>query len=212
MLRNPQGHLHAANDDPVRAKVKVRSGSFLLAHERLENGKRKRMVIGLKRGTVKIVPYQVEWEGLFEQERQLLARCIGNLVVDIQHVGSTAVPGLEAKPIIDIAIAVADPEMISRCTRPLAAIGYIDRGDSGKNGGYLFVKESAPGVRTYHLHLVTVEDSQWRTYLRFRDLLRGDETIRARYANLKARLKRLYPDDRGRYTSGKHDFIRSVLQ
>ena len=170
------------------------------------------MVIGLKRGTVKVVPYQVEWEEMFERERRLLTQRIGNLVVDIQHVGSTAVPGLEAKPIIDIAIAVADAAMISACVRPLESIGYIDRGDGGTNGGYLLVKESAPEVRTVHLHLVAIGDPQWRTYLRFRDILRGDETMREQYANLKATLRRLYSDDRGRYTSGKHDFIRSVLQ
>ena len=75
-------------------------------------------------------------------------------VLDIQHVGSTAVPGLDAKPIIDIAVAIASTAEIARCRQPLGDLGYIDRGDCGTEGGYLFVKESAPLVRTPHLHMI----------------------------------------------------------
>jgi len=87
----------------------------------------------------------------------VLQEHVGGHVLDIQHVGSTAVPGLDAKPIIDIAVAVTSTAAIGRCRQALGLkdLGYIDRGDSGTEGGYLFVKESAPQVRTHHLHMVT---------------------------------------------------------
>jgi GrpB-like predicted nucleotidyltransferase (UPF0157 family) len=168
-------------------------------------------MIGLKRGTVQVVVYQAEWPDLFEQERHVLHQHLGHLVLDIQHVGSTAVPGLAAKPIIDIAVAVASLAVISQCRPPLSALGYIDRGDGARNGGYLFVKESAPDVRTHHLHVVTRDDPQWSNYLRFRDLLRANETLRLRYAALKKSLQMQFAQDRKAYTAAKEDFIRGIL-
>ena len=111
-------------------------------------------MIGLEKGTVQVVPYHASWQDVFAQERRLLQEHIGGHVLDIQHVGSTAVPGLAAKPIIDIVVAVASSAEIARCRQPLRDLGYIDRGDSGTEGGYLFVRESAPLVRTHHLHMI----------------------------------------------------------
>src|SRR5262245_5354343 len=101
-------------------------------------------MVGLKRGMVQVVAYQAEWPDLFEHEQRVLHQLLGHFVLDIQHVGSTAVPGLDAKPIIDIAVAVASLAVIPRCQPLLCAFGYLDRGDAGRDGGYLFVKESTP--------------------------------------------------------------------
>src|SRR5215204_4418557 len=113
-------------------------------------------MIGLKKGTVQVIPHHASWRDAFEQERRVLYELIGGHVLDIQHVGSTAVPGLDAKPIIDSAVAVASTAQIAQRRRPLRLkdLGYVDRGDSGTEGGYLFVKESAPEVRTHHLHMI----------------------------------------------------------
>ena len=108
-------------------------------------------MIGLKKGSVQVIPHHASWRDAFEQERRVLQELIGGHILDIQQVGSTAVPGLDAKPIIDIAVAVASTLEIAQCRQPLLDLGYIDRGDSGTEGGYLFVKESAPEVRTHHL-------------------------------------------------------------
>jgi GrpB-like predicted nucleotidyltransferase (UPF0157 family) len=169
-------------------------------------------MIGLQRGTVQVVTYRPIWHDLFEQERRLLHEHIGHLALDIQHVGSTAVPGLDAKPILDIAVAVTSAAAIPQCRQPLCDLGYIDRGDAGSDGGYLFVKESAPEFRTHHLHLVTIDDPQWRNYLLFRDMLRADEKFRMRYARLKKSLQEQFSGDRGSYTAAKHDFIRGILR
>ena len=170
-------------------------------------------MIGLRRDTVQIVAYHADWHDLFEQERRVLHQHLKSLVLDIQHVGSTAVPGLDAKPILDIAVAVASVAVIPQCRPPLCGLGYLDRGDMGRDGGgYLFVKEAAPEVRTHHLHLVALDDPQWGNYLRFRDVLRADATLRTRYATLKKALQERFSQDRKAYTAAKHAFIRAILQ
>lgn len=169
-------------------------------------------MIGLEKGTVHVVAYRPGWNDLFERERLLLQQHIGHLALDIQHVGSTAVPGLDAKPILDIAVAVASVSVVSLCVRPLCRLGYVDRGDQGGNGGHLFVKESSPDIRTHHLHVVATDDPQWRRYLRFRDALRCDEALRTRYSTLKRTLRERFPEDRNAYTAAKCEFVQGVLQ
>jgi GrpB-like predicted nucleotidyltransferase (UPF0157 family) len=168
-------------------------------------------MIGLKRHTVQVVEHQPEWSVLFKVEADALSRLIGDLVVDIQHVGSTAVPDLPAKPILDIAAAVDSPEVIPRIVERLVKGKYIDRGDGGRDGGYLLVKDSEPDVRTVHLHIVEQTDIQWQNYIDFRDILLRDDGIRCEYARLKTRLAAQFPHDRKSYTDGKNEFIRRTL-
>ena len=92
--------------------------------------------IGLRRGIVRIVKYRSEWAILYNAESEKLKNYIRDIAVDIQHVGSTAVPGLISKPIVDIAIAVDSRKNISTVVKHLLDIGYIDRGDQGTSGGY----------------------------------------------------------------------------
>jgi GrpB-like predicted nucleotidyltransferase (UPF0157 family) len=158
------------------------------------------------------VPYRPEWAQLFHDEKARIVAEIGDLVLDVQHVGSTAIPNLAAKPIIDIAIAVSDESVIPEITKRLENIGYMYRGDGGQHGGHLLVKEREPDVRTHHVHIVARDDEQWQNYLGFRDILRGDERLRTQYVTVKHELKQHYSDNREAYTSGKHEFIAGVLQ
>ena len=168
-------------------------------------------MLGLQRGTIRIVAADPAWATDFAEEHERLHAAIGHLVLDIQHIGSTAVPGLDAKPIIDIAIAVASPSAIEHCRPSLLAMGYQDRGDGGSDGGYLFVKESVSEVRTHHLHIVALDDPQWSNYQQFRDQLRTDDTLRDAYGALKHRLKDDFAHNRRGYTDAKGPFIRRVL-
>jgi GrpB-like predicted nucleotidyltransferase (UPF0157 family) len=170
------------------------------------------MMIGLKRHTVQVVDYDPEWAELFESEAQTIRHAAGDLNLKIEHVGSTAVPGLPAKPVVDIAVAIQTRDFIAVLARHLTIIGYIDRGDAGAaDGGYLLVKDSAPDVRVVHLHIVEETDVQWRNYIKFRDILRANDTIRKQYADVKMQLASRFQDDRKSYTDGKRDFIRGVL-
>jgi len=167
--------------------------------------------IGLQRGVVKIVRHRTEWAVLYRIEAEKLKNYIGALAVYIQHVGSTAVPGLISKPIIDVAIAVNSHEAISAVVKRLPDIGYIDKGDQGASGGYLLVKESEPDVRIFHIHIVEINDVQWRNYIIFRDCLCRDAKTREEYAKLKRTLAAKFQTDRESYTNGKEQFIRDVL-
>ncbi len=160
---------------------------------------------------VQIVEHRPEWESAFEAEVSELLAWIGDIVVDVQHIGSTAIAGVPAKPILDVAIAVAAREAIPTVVERLCQRGYIDRGDAGADGGYLLVKESEPDIRTVHLHIVEVTDRQWVGYLRFRDTLRQDANIRRRYAEVKQMLAERSRGDRKAYTAGKAAFIREIL-
>ena len=142
------------------------------------------MILGLKRGSV-------------ERERHSILDHAADLMIDVQHVGSTAVPGLDAKPIIDIAVGVDTLSTVPTLSKILTGIGWIYCGDKGQDGGHLFVKETAPNFRTHHLHVVVIEDDQWTDYLTFRDIPRRNERVRKEYATLKRELERMYREDRG---------------
>lgn len=167
--------------------------------------------IGLERSEVDLVEPDNEWPAIFARERLLLTRALGELALEIEHVGSTAVSALPAKPIIDIAISVEREAVIPEIVSRLGRIGYIYRGDAAFQGGHLFVRESSPGVRTHHVHVIEVSDPQWKSWLRFRDFLKTDQELRHRYSRLKSELKVQFPSDRRSYTLGKTRFIESVL-
>lgn len=151
------------------------------------------------------------WADEFEQEKRRLAEVLGDLVVAIEHVGSTAVPALRAKPIIDIAIAVAPGFDIATISSRLEAAGYEFAVNAGTNGGYIFFREARGGMRTHHLHVIESTDPQWSNYLKFRECLRRDEQLRREYESLKARLARQFPSDREAYTESKAAFIIGAI-
>ncbi len=168
-------------------------------------------MIGLNRGVVEVVEHRPGWAALAADACQEVRRAGGELLADVQHVGSTAVPGLPAKPLLDLVGGMRNSEAIPKLVGRLIGIGYIYRGDGGDEGGHLLVRESSPDVRTIHLHVVEDGDRQWKNYLHFRDLLRRDSQIRTQYADLKKQLRSRYPTDREAYTAFKHDFIRRML-
>ena len=145
---------------------------------------------------------------LFLEERSRLQACIREYVLDIQHVGSTSIPGMPAKPILDIGIAVADFDEAVRCISPLENLGYTYKGENGIPRRHYFVK-GAP--RTHHLHMVEIESEAWRNYLLFRDYLINNPETAREYARLKQKLARQFANDREAYQVGKDSFIKAVL-
>ncbi len=166
---------------------------------------------GLRRDIVRVVKHDPNWESLFQAECESIRRAARELILDVQHVGSTAVKDLPAKPIVDIAVAVQSQKTIPHLVRRLTAIGYIDRGDRGREGGHLLGRESEPAIRTVHLHMVERSDAQWRNYINFRDTLRQNPFVRREYAELKRQLCVRFAGNRRAYTESKNDFIRRVL-
>jgi GrpB-like predicted nucleotidyltransferase (UPF0157 family) len=166
-------------------------------------------MLGLQKGTVKLAPHTELWHHLFAEEEARLREAIGEHLVAIEHIGSTAICGLSAKPIIDIAAAVRQASDAERCVRPLENIGYEYRGESGIAGRYYFVKGEP---RTHHLHMVELAGDFWRGHLLFRDYLRKHREIAEEYERLKRDLAIKNEMDRKAYTEGKGTFIEEVLK
>jgi len=160
---------------------------------------------------IEIVPYDPAWPRLFEEERQALVDAIGPwLTGPIEHIGSTAIPGLAAKPVIDIMAGVASLDASRPALAAAARLGYCYfpyRPDME----HWFCKPS-PAVRTHHLHLMPAGGADWIERIAFRDYLRAHPEIAAEYADLKTRLARQYRDDREAYTHAKGPFITRVTQ
>src|SRR4030095_6633043 len=135
--------------------------------------------IGLQKGTVKLAPHTELWHQLFAEEEARLVEVLGEGVVAIEHVGSTAICGLSAKPIMDIAAALREPVDAERCVRPLENIGYEYRGEGGIAGRYYFVKGEPR--RTHHLHMFELTSDQWKGHLLFRDYLRSHQDVAEEY-------------------------------
>lgn len=167
--------------------------------------------VGLTRGSVVLREHDHRWAGAFASVAQDLAQALGHRALAIEHVGSTAVPGLRAKPIIDIAVTLADGVTATDCTRSLERAGFAFRGDQGGEGGLLYVLSDRPGHRLAHVHVVGHDDSQWVRYLQFRDHLRDDPGLRAAYGRLKVSLASEFPSDRAAYTMAKDEFINDAI-
>jgi GrpB-like predicted nucleotidyltransferase (UPF0157 family) len=167
-------------------------------------------MIGLKRGTVRLVSSSEKWRLIFEEEKRILEERLGDSAADVEHIGSTAIPGILAKPIIDIDLGVRKPEDFQKLMKLLADLGYEWREDSSERNHLLFAKGPEEN-RTHYLHAVEYGGTVWRHDLLFRDYLRKHPGRAAQYAKLKEMLAGTYRDDRGSYTSGKRDFILETL-
>ena len=157
-----------------------------------------------------IEPYNPSWPMTFEAERQLLLPILAPwLVGPIEHIGSTAVPGLPAKPVIDIMAPVRDLSFSKSAIKALLPLSYCYF-DYKAEVMHWFCKPS-DFERTHHLHLVPFESDLWYERLAFRDYLRTDEATRWAYMELKLKLATEFRDDREAYTDAKTEFIESVL-
>lgn len=163
---------------------------------------------------IEIVAYDPHWPDMFAaEETRLRAALDPTLILDIQHFGSTAIPGLSAKPIIDILIAVPSLAAARSSFVPaLDALDYAFWADNPKTDRLFFVKGLPPqgAGRTHHVHVVEPEAEPWRR-LPFRDYLRTHPDAARRYETLKLSLAEKYRDDREAYTLGKENFVREIL-
>ena len=166
-------------------------------------------MIGLERGVVRLVPYATEWVQQFELEKSALQQVLAAYILDIQHVGSTAIPGMLAKPIIDIAIAVTDFDKSRVCIPLMEGLGYEYRAEQGIPRRHMFARGNP---RTFHVHMLEIESLEWQNHLLFRDYLCQHPDDAKEYAQLKLQLATKYPQDRVAYTDGKAPFIQRMLQ
>lgn len=158
-----------------------------------------------------IAPYDFDWPAKFEAERQLLSALLGPFLVgSIEHIGSTSVLGMPAKPVIDILGPVRDLESSRPAIDLLGTLGY--RYFPYEADVMHWLCKPSDVERTHHLHLVPFGSRLWRERLAFRDALRSDGAVRRAYAELKRKLAAEFRDDREAYTEGKTAFIQSVVR
>jgi len=165
--------------------------------------------LGLIRGKVKVVDYNSNWPRLFQEEQEKLRKALGDKVGDIEHVGSTSVPGLASKPIIDMIAEVDNLNIYIELIKPLSRLGYeymperisVDRA---------FFPKGPRENRTYHLSLVIKGSDGWRNPITFRDYLIAHPETKKQYQELKEKLAKKYPNDREKYTTAKAGFINKV--
>ena len=168
--------------------------------------------LGLESGVVRLVPYDRAWPALFHVESARLAAAVAESRLEalvLEHMGSTAVPGLCAKPILDILAGAPDGASLGQYIDPLERAGYVHRGPQGIPGREFF-RRGEP--RSYHVHLTTVGSTFWHDHLLFRDYLRRHADARDEYARLKEALAVRHPRDREAYIEGKGSFVREVLK
>jgi GrpB-like predicted nucleotidyltransferase (UPF0157 family) len=165
-------------------------------------------VVGLERDQIRFADHTSAWHDLFIAEAEQIRLSLGELLVEIEHFGSTAIPGIKAKPILDILAAVERIENGPACIPPLESIGYTYRPNAGIPGDLTFTKG---GDRVTHiLHVVQIDSLNWRGNLKFRDALRASPTLAREYEQLKLELAGEF-QDRAQYTAGKTDFVWRVI-
>ncbi len=162
---------------------------------------------------VEIAEYDPKWPRLSRAEKKLILGAVGHIVVRIEHIGSTAVPGLGAKSIIDLLVAVKNLGDADDCIEPLRAIGYEYEPEHEAQipERRFFSKGEPPGEQHCHLHMVELTSDFWNRHLLFRNYLRAHPETAREYEKLKRQLASQYGTNREGYTEAKTPFIESIV-
>lgn len=168
-------------------------------------------MLGLKAGAVEVIPYQKEWVELFKEEQRALSKLLGAALLRVEHVGSTSIPGLSAKPILDIVAEVATLQTAQALIPLLTKAGYQHRPEVFPESRVYYVKGPESG-RTHHLSFFPQDSLIFREHILFRDFLCANPEQAHQYEQLKKQLAAQFPDNRTAYTENKQSFIRNILQ
>lgn len=164
---------------------------------------------GLKTGTVKLDHYTSLWQKRYKDEERRLRKYTGISKYLFEHIGSTAVQGLDAKPIIDMAMMIPSLRRLPLWIKTLEAAGYTYKGEYGLPGRHFFTLGNPV---THHLHLVAKGCEHWSRWILFRDYLRAHPDEAAKYNTLKNMLARKFPNNRDAYTKAKTPLVNQLLK
>jgi GrpB-like predicted nucleotidyltransferase (UPF0157 family)/GNAT superfamily N-acetyltransferase len=164
----------------------------------------------IDRKHIEVVPYDAAWPQMFEGEAARIKQALGDNCLEVHHIGSTAVPGLRAKPIIDMIPVVHDIMKVDQAIASMEALGYEAQGEFGILFRRYFQKGS--GKRTHNVHIFEIDSSEVEKHLICRDWMRSHEEDREKYAQLKQQLALQFPHDTMAYSLGKNDFIKDILR
>jgi GrpB-like predicted nucleotidyltransferase (UPF0157 family) len=165
--------------------------------------------LGLESGVVRLVEYDARWPGLFAAERQRIHDACRLLALRLEHIGGSSIPGMCAKPVLDIAAGRPCDASLEQYVAALKEAGYEHRGERGVPGRNFFRRGQPPA---YHVHLVKENGPLWREYLAFRDYLRAHPEAARQFSDVKRALAARYPRDRESYLNTKSTHVQEILR
>lgn len=166
----------------------------------------------MKTKSVIVMPYDPQWAAAFEAIRKELCEALGELALRIEHVGSTSVPGLSAKPIIDIDVVISGYDVFPETVNRLSQVGYLHEGDLGIPGREAFCYEEKQHLQKHHLYVCPVDSAELHRHITFRNYLREHPEAAAAYAAVKEDAARLYPDSIESYMQFKTKIIEELYE
>ena len=164
----------------------------------------------MKTARVQVLPYDAAWKSNFEAIRAEIEAAIGDLILGIEHVGSTSVEGLAAKPCIDIDVVIRDASLLDAVVRGLGEIGYLHEGDLGIKGREAFRYENKPHLQAHHLYVCPQDSEELHRHITFRDYLRSNPEAAEKYSLVKEKAAELFPNDIDRYIEYKTPCIEEL--
>lgn len=167
--------------------------------------------LGLKHGANLLVDYDPRWPAAYAAEKERILAVLGDFVVAIEHYGSTSIPGMRAKPIIDILVGIRTQAEWIACKAPLESLGYDYAEHAGVPDHFIFGRGRDRSERTHLVHVVEYSSTTWRDSLAFSDALRADPVLAAQYQALKEQAIQQVPEGRSAYTDRKGPFVTAVI-
>jgi GrpB-like predicted nucleotidyltransferase (UPF0157 family) len=161
--------------------------------------------------TISVVPYNPSWADEFEKIKDELTPALLDFVISIEHVGSTSVPGLYAKPIIDIDIVIGEGSF-SKVNALLEKAGYFHIGDLGITGREVFKYENKPHLTEHHLYVCNEDSDELKRHISLRDFLRNNEDYRKKYSEIKLEMASKFPHDIDNYIEGKQPVVLEIYE
>ena len=164
----------------------------------------------MRTAKVIVMPYDKAWKTDFENIKRELASALGDLAIGIEHVGSTSVEGMSAKPCIDIDVVIRDYEVFDAVVKKLHAIGYVHEGNLGIRDREAFAYSNKPHLQKHHLYVCPQDSEELHRHITFRNFLRKSPESVKKYSEIKEKAAKLYPDDIDRYMQYKSPCIEEL--
>ena len=166
----------------------------------------------MKTKKVMVLPYDEAWKTAFEQIKEEISQALGDLAIAIEHVGSTSVEGMSAKPCIDLDVVIAEESLLGEVVDKLGAIGYIHEGDLGIPGREAFRYTEKPHLMKHHLYVCPRDSEELRRRVTFREFLRANPKAAEKYSKTKETAAKLFPDDMDGYIAYKSPCIEALYE
>jgi len=161
--------------------------------------------------TIVVVPYNPDWKNEFERIKNEISPALSGLILAIEHVGSTSVPGLHAKPIIDIDIVI-EKELFGKVKERLGKMAYLHVGNLGVEGREAFKYENKPHLMEHHLYVCDKSADELKRHIALRDFLRNNGEYRRKYSGIKIEMANKFPHDIDNYIDGKQPVVLEIYE